>query len=170
MGKWVDKRGAVEANTIYVNGALVATDTTVQLPEITFMTADFNSMGEMSIPLINAIEDMEATITKIGVDDNMTKLTAPGKKDLEIRWVQDRIQSDASIIPEGCKAHLIASPVTLHPGASLELGSATENEITYKVFRYNLFVNNQEVLLVDRIAHVLKVNGVDYSTSYDSLL
>lgn len=170
MGKWVDKRGPVEADTIYVNGTLACTDTAVTLPEITFMTADLNAMGEMSIPLINAIEDMEATITKIGVDKNMTLLTAPGKKNLEVRWVHDRIKSDGTIGAEGCKAFMSVSPVTLHPGASIELGSATEAEITYKVFRYNLFVNGEEILLVDRLAHTIKVNGTDYSKTYDSLL
>lgn len=170
MGKWVDKRGPVEADTIYVGGSLVATDSTVTLPEITFMTADVQAMGSMSIPLSNAIEDMEMSITKIGVDKNMTKLTAPGKKSIEVRWVQDVIKSDGTVNGEGCKAFLSVSPVTLHPGASLEIGSASENELTYKVFRYKLVVNGEEVLLVDRLAHTLKVNGKDYSKKYDSLL
>ena len=170
MGKWVNKRGPVESDTVYCEGALVAQDTTVTLPEVTFMTADIQAMGEMSIPLSNAIEDMEMTITKIGVDKNMTRLTAPGKKSVEIRWVQDLIKSDGSVSAEGCKAFLSVSPVTLHPGASLEIGSASENEITYKVFRYRLVVNGEEILLVDRLAHKLKVNGKDYSKKYDSLL
>lgn len=170
MGKWVNKRGPIEANTIYAEGTLVATDTTVTLPEITFMTADVQAMGEMSIPLSNAIEDMEMSITKIGVDKNMTKLTSPGKKSIEVRWVQDLIKSDGTVSAEGCKAFLSVSPVTLHPGASLEVGSATENELTYKVFRYKLVVDGEEILLVDRLAHTLKVNGKDYSKKYDSLL
>ncbi len=170
MGKWVNKRGPIEANTVYANGSLVATDTTVTLPEVTFMTADVKAMGEMSIPLNNAIEDMEMTITKIGVDKNMTKLTSPGKKSVEVRWVQDVIKSDGTTKNEGCKAFLNVAPVTLHPGASIELGSASENDLTFKVFRYRLVVDGEEILLVDRLAHIIKVNGVDYSRKYDSLL
>lgn len=170
MGKWVNKRGPVEADTVYCEGSLVAQDVAVTLPEVTFMTADIQAMGEMSIPLTNAIEDMEMSITKIGVDKNMTKLTTPGKKSIEIRWVQDLIKSDGTVSAEGCKAFLSVSPVTLHPGASLEIGSATENELTYKVFRYKLVVGGEEILLVDRLAHTLKVNGKEYSKKYDSLL
>lgn len=170
MGKWVDKSGPVEADTIYVEGMLAAVDTNVTLPEISFMTADIQAMGEMSIPLSNAIEDMEMSITKVGVDKNMTRLTAPGKKNIEIRWVQDLIKSDGTVRPQGCKAFLSVSPVTLHPGASLEIGSSSDNDLTFKVFRYKLVVDGEEILLVDRLAHVLKVNGMDYSRKYDALL
>ncbi len=170
MGKWVDKRGPIEANTVYANGILAATDTNVTLPEITFMTADVNAMGTMSIPLNNAIEDMEFTINKVGVDKNMTRLTAPGKKNIEVRWVQDVIKSDGTTKEEGCKAFINCAPTTLHPGASLEIGSSSENDLTYKVTRYKLVVGGEEVLLVDRLAHIIKVNGVDYSRKYDSLL
>ena len=121
-------------------------------------------------PLMNALDDMEMTISKSGIDKNMTALTTPGKKDIEVRWVQDRIKSDASVEAEGCKAFLKVAPVTLHPGASLEIGSASENDLTFKVFRYRLVVNGEEVLLIDRLAHVLKVNGKDYSKKYDKML
>lgn len=170
MSKWVNKRGPIEANTIYSDGVLVATDTTVTLPEVTFMTADVKAMGDMSIPLSNAIEDMEMTITKVGVDKNMTRLTAPGKKAVEIRWVQDLIKSDGTTAKEGCKAFLNAAPVTLAPGASLEIGSASEGDLTYKVFRYRVVVDGEEILLVDRLAHIVRVNGRDYSRDYDRLL
>lgn len=170
MGKWVNKRGPIEANTIYVNDRLVATDLTVTLPEISFMTADIQAMGTMSIPLANAIEDMEMSITKIGVDKDMARLTAPGKKSLEVRWVQDVIKSDGTVDAEGCKAFLTVSPVTLNPGASLEIGSPSENELTYKVFRYKLVVNGEVILLIDRLAHKLEVNGKDYSKAYDRML
>lgn len=170
MSKWVDKRGPIEANTLYVNGRLVASDTNVTLPEITFMTADVNAMGTMSIPLNNAIEDMEFSINKVGVDKNMTVLTAPGKKTIEVRWVQDVIKPDGTTKAEGCKAFINCAPITLHPGASLEIGSSTENDLTYKVTRYKLVVGGEEILVVDRLAHTLKVNGVDYSRQYDSLL
>lgn len=170
MSKWVNKRGPIEADTIYVNKKLTATDTNVTLPEVTFLTADINAMGTMSIPLMNAIDDMEMTISKSGIDKKMTTLTAPGKKQIEVRWVQDRIKSDANVEAEGCKAFLTVSPVTLHPGASLEIGSASENDLTFKVFRYRLVVNGEEILLVDRLSHKLKVNGKDYSKKYDKML
>lgn len=170
MSKWVNKRGPIEADTIYVNKKLAATDTNVTLPEVTFLTADINAMGTMSIPLLNAIDDMETTISKSGIDKHMTVLTAPGKKQIEVRWVQDRIKSDATVEAEGCKAFMTVSPVTLHPGASLEIGSASENDLTFKVFRYRLVVNGEEILLVDRLAHKLKVNGKDYSKKYDKML
>ncbi len=170
MGKYVTKRGAIEANTTYCDNELVANDCTIALPEVTFATADIQAMGTASMPLLGIIENMETSITKVGVDKNMTKLTAPGTHNLEHRWVQDVIGSDGSVSQEGCKAFLRVLPKTLAPGASLELGSASENDLTWVVTRYKLVVNGEEILLVDRFAHILRVNGKDYYEKFNSYL
>lgn len=169
MSKWVDKRGPIEASTLYSDGVLAACDVTMNLPAAEFMTAEVKAMGTMDIPL-DALENMEMTITKIGIDKNSTRLTSPGKKNLEARWVQDVIKSDGSTTKEGCKAFLVALPVTLMPEGALEIGSTSEGEIKYTITRYRLVVNGEEILLVDRLAHIIRVNGKDYSRSYDRLL
>lgn len=170
MGKFVTKRGSIEANASYCDKVLVANDCTITLPEVTFVTADIAAMGTASLPLMGLLEDMETSITKVGIDRNMTVLTAPGAHDLEHRWVQDVIQPDGSVKPEGCKAFLRVMSKTLAPGASLELGSASENDLSFAVTRYKLVVNGEELLLVDRFAHILRVNGKDYLSEYDNYL
>jgi len=170
MSKWIDKRGPVEASTTYVDGELVGTDMTFTLPEITFATADIQAMGTMSIPLFSMIEDMETTITKVGEDANMGKLQAPKMKTIEHRWVRDVVKSDGSIEKEGCKVFFKCVPKNLQPGNSIELGSASEGDLTYGVFRERLVINGEEVLLVDRLSRKIKINGTDYSSDLDSLL
>ena len=68
MGQWLDIKGPVVADTVYDGGVLVAKDVAFTLPGIEFLTADVQAMGNMTVPLIGLLENMELAITKIGVD------------------------------------------------------------------------------------------------------
>lgn len=155
------KRTAVEASTVYDKNKLQLTDAKVTLPEITAQTADVQIMGTASLPLLGLLEDMEATISKTGIDKKSTTLTKPGVHDIEVRWVQDVVKSDGATKQEGCKAFLKCIPKTIGPAADIEVGSIPEHDIAYTVLRYRLVVNGEEILLVDRTAGKLKVNGKD---------
>jgi P2 family phage contractile tail tube protein len=165
----IEFKGPVSANTIYSGNELCAKDSSVQLPAVTPITADYVAMGTMNLPVIGNIESMEMTITKIGTDVNLGKLVRPEKQDIEVRWVQESVGNDGSTKLEGCKAFLRAIPKGI-PGLTTEIGSAMENEITYEVTRYQLFVNGKELFLIDRLSQILRVNGVDYYAKIRSLL
>lgn len=174
MGKFVKITGPIEASTIYSgsgqNKTLVACDANVTLPEVAPVTADVNGiMGTGSIPLAGVIEDMEMTITKVGVDRNLALLTKPGMHEVEVRWVQDEIDANGNTSKVGCKAFMNVLAKTLMPGASLEVGASSENDTTFEVTRYRLLINNEEVFLIDRFSKILKVLGVDYA-DMDSML
>jgi phage tail tube protein FII len=166
----MDKSGAIEAVNVYVDNKLAAEDCTVSLPGIEFLTTEVKAMGNLTLPMLAALDDIETKVTKIGVDRNVGVLTSPGNKKLEYRWVHDKVKADGSVAPEGCKAFFTAVPTTLAPSIDIEIGSAEEAEITYKVTRYKLVVDGKEIILVDRLAHKLKVNGKDYTEKFNQML
>ena len=88
MGKWVDIKGPVVADTVYSDNVLVAKDTSFTLPGIEFLTADVQAMGTMTVPLIGLLENMELTVTKIGVDNGLSRLNRLEKQNLEFRCYQ----------------------------------------------------------------------------------
>ena len=65
---WLDLKGPILADTVYVDGVLAAKDVTIALPPVNLVTADFKAMGTYTAPLPGQIEAMEASITKIGID------------------------------------------------------------------------------------------------------
>lgn len=167
----MNKNAAVEANTVYVDNELVARDVSVTLPEVTNVMTTIQSMGETSIPAIGLIEDMEAAITKDGIDKNkLPKMITPKVKNIEVRWVQDMVSDNGAISQVGCKAFLRCYPKTIMPGIGLEIGSNSESELSYAVNRYRLVVDGKEVLVVDKLARILKVNGKGYAKSINKLL
>ena len=65
---WLDLKGPILADTVYVDGVLAAKDVTIALPPVNLVTADFKAMGTYTAPLPGQIDAMEASITKIGID------------------------------------------------------------------------------------------------------
>lgn len=169
MGKWLDIKGPVVADTVYADNVLVAKDTSFTLPGLEFMTADVQAMGNMTVPLIGLLENMELAITKIGIDNGLGRMNRLQKQNFEFRWVQNVVKSDGSTSVEGCKAF-----VRTMPGAISEIGvevaSAPENENTYNVTRMQVYANGEEIICVDRLSQILRVNGVDYMSKINNLL
>ena len=169
MGKWMDLKGPVVADTVYSDNTLVAKDVSFTLPGLEFMTADVMAMGNMTVPLVGLLENMELTITKIGVDMGLSRLGRLEKQNLEFRWVQNVVKSDGSQGTEGCKAFVRVMPAEL-PELGVELGSATEAEGTYTVTRMQIYANGAEYMCVDRLSQILRVNGKDYMSQINNLL
>ena len=104
---WLDLKGPILADTVYIGGTLVAKDVTISLPAVTPVTADFKAMGTYTAPILGQIEAMEASITKIGIDLGLRNMMKLESKTIEIRWAQDVKQADGSTKTEGCKACLL---------------------------------------------------------------
>lgn len=86
---WLDLKGPILADTVYIGGTLVAKDVTIALPAVTPVTADFKAMGTYTAPILGQIEAMEASITKIGIDLGLRNMMKLESKTIEIRWAQD---------------------------------------------------------------------------------
>lgn len=161
-GIFVNICGPVVGDTVYSEGTLVARDLGITLPAVTPMTADIAAMGTMSMPVWQLIESMEATITKIGMDKGLRSMIKPDMKPLEIRWVQTVTDANGVTKNVGCKAFIRGIPKSL-PEVGLEVGAASEHPVALEVTRYNLFVDGEEMWLIDRFAGIVRVAGKDYA-------
>lgn len=159
--KFVNICGPVVGTTAYCEGALVARDTAITLPEVTPVTADLQAMGTFSLPIWQLIENMETAITKIGADMGLRALIKPDMKPLEFRWVQTVTDANGTTKNVGCKAFIKGIPNKI-PGIGVTVGEASENECTIATTRYNLFVDGQEMFLIDRLAGIVRIAGTNY--------
>lgn len=162
MSKFVNICGPVVGDTVYCDNKLVARDVAVTLPEITPMTADVQAMGTLSLPIWQLLEHMEAAITKIGVDEGLRALIKPDMKPIEIRWVQTVTDANGNTRNVGCKAFLKGVPNKI-PGVGLEVGSASEGEVTIALTRFALFVDGAEMWEINRLAGIIRIDGKNYA-------
>ena len=164
-----DMKNAVLADTCYCDNQLAAKDVSITLPSVNFLTTEVNAMGTMDVILPGLIEAMEATITKVGMDVGLGKMLTPTKHNFEFRWVQNVLKAGGNTEPEGCKAFITGVPKGI-PGASLEIGSNIENEIPIGVTRYQLYCGGKEILCIDRLSQICRINGTDYYKKISTLL
>ena len=172
---FIDKTSVVEAVTVYEESDLVGNDYTVSLPDVVPVTADVGGlMGNMNIPLLNTIESMTSTITKVGIDKYAPRMCSPGKHNLIMKWVQDQVDSSGDVKPVGCKAEISGLSKSYMPAADLEVGSASEFECSYEVYIYKLYVDGVLVFEINRLTSTLKAwDGsklVDHSKKFSELL
>lgn len=167
--QWQDIKSAVVADSVYADKVLVARDVSFTLPGLEFMTADVQAMGNMTVPLIGLLENLKLAITKIGIDNGLSRMNRLEKQNFEFRWVQNVVKSDGSMKSEGCKAFVRTMPGSV-PELGVEVGSPTEHENTYNVTRMQVYANGEEILLVDRLSQILRINGKDYMAQIRNLL
>ena len=161
--------GPVIANTAYASNTLVAKDVDLDLPEVVPQGVDVSAMGTMTIPVWQLLENMEASVNKIGVDQGLTRLLTPEPIDVEFRWVHPVIDANGKTTNVGCKAFLHALPNKL-PGISSKVGEAGDLPCTMTVTRYQLFVDGAEMWLIDRLAGIIRIDGKDYMENIESML
>lgn len=166
---FVDIYGAIVANTAYVNNTLVAKDVEATLPEVTPVAAEVEAMGTMSMPIWQRLENMELTITKIGVDKGLRAMIKPDTMSLEMRFVQNVTDANGVTKQKGCKAFFKGVPTKI-PGIAVTVGEGSSNETTFTITRYQLFVDGEELFLIDRLAGIVRIGGTDYTKTVNSLL
>lgn len=165
----LDKKGAIVGATAYADNVLVAEDVTLSLPAVTPKTQTFSAMGDIELPL-PLYEAMEATVNKIGIDKGFIRLLAPKKRKFEFRWAQTVVKPDGTQKVEGCKAFITGVPKVIFPGGDIAPGENYEGAIPIAVTRYQLYVNGEEKILIDKLKGQVKVDGNDYAKSIKNLL
>ena len=113
-------------------------------------------------------ENMELAITKIGIDAGIGKMAATGMRRLELRSVQSVQQVDGESKNQSIKVFATGLSNKI-PGGSLEIGSAIENEMTYSLKRYQIFVDGEELVCIDRLGEC-RIMGKPITSGIESLL
>lgn len=169
VAKDIVRTGPVVGATTYVNDKLIERDYGFTLPNVAFMTAAINAHGEMNVPIPQLLEDMEHSLTKVGADEGLAALSVGEPIDIEHRWVYLKINANGSTKNVGCKAFLHCLPKGV-PELEITPGEITEAEATFTVLRYRLVVDGKEIVLIDRIANICKINGKDYAVDIEAML
>lgn len=169
MAAFLDIHGPVVADSAYANNKLVGRDVAVTLPEVAPTTADLRALGTMSMPIWQLLDNMEMSITKIGVDKGLSDMLKPEPLPLELRWMHTVTDANGATKNVQCKAFLRGVPTKI-PGIGIEPGNASENEYTLMITRYQLIVDGAELFLIDRLAGIVRIGGKDYASDLSSFL
>ena len=168
MANFTDLSGPIVANTLYVDDVLVGRDISATLPDIEFMTATVQARGEWEIPIQTLFSTIELAITRVGMTVNGGKLMETGMRRIELRNVQSKTGVDGTSGNQSIKEFATGLCKTL-PGGDITVGEAIEQEFSYSLKRYQVFVDGVELMCIDRTG-TCRINGKDITGGVESLL
>jgi len=157
------------------NGNLVVIDDSsdLQLPSIEKMTDTISGagiMGEIDMPTYGQIGSMTLTINTRADNPQYAILARPGEIKFEIVWVVDVFDSNqAKVGIQQHKVFLTGFNKTYDPG-KIEVNAGADGSSEFEIYYLRKLVDGREVLLIDKLNYVFKVNGVDYMSALNAAL
>jgi len=153
---------------VYNSGQDLLGVATVELPELEAMSDTVSGAGiagEVESPVLGHFGSMTTSFTWRTIEKSLTELAAQKAHSVEIRGSQqvyDAASGVYSTVPVRCSMKITPKTTSL---GSLEPGSVTDSEQEFEVLYIKLFVNNKEVVEIDKYNYIAKFNGVDVLAS-----
>ena len=174
MFQQIDQIGVVKGCTVYkvtdgvVEDSPCTLDAEVSLPQITHPSYTMQCMGDMELADQTRVNAMT---TGINCEPSIiqSKLMGKGVQSYVIRWAQEikRVNGTFDLVPY--VAYVSGIPRE-DVSATVRPGESTQGTLSIDTLKYRLTENGQEIRYVDRLAGILKVNGVDYRSEINSML
>jgi len=162
----------VEGQRIIDNKRVCEDVTSVSLPTIEHPTSTISASGmvmDVDMPNTTHYNAMEIGIShNNGV--NCAKLASPGKHNLEVRLVRQRYNvAGGAIEHESVKYRIIGVYKGTEKG-TVETNNPLGSTDKFSILRYEEEVNGEIVVLIDAMAGIIKINGVDNASIIENLL
>ncbi|WP_303872373.1 phage major tail tube protein [Tepidanaerobacter acetatoxydans] len=149
---------------VYKEGKFIAT-ADVELPDIEHMTETLSGAGiagEIEMPALGQIGSMTTTINFRTQTNAQIELLEPRGTMLDFRGSLQEYDSGAGkIVSKAVKVTMNVLPKTTGLG-KFEVGTPTDSSSELEVTYLKMFIDNKEVLEIDKTNYIYKVNGKDY--------
>jgi P2 family phage contractile tail tube protein len=163
--------GATGGIKALANSHECANATSISLPEIENKGEEISGagvLGSYAMPNPGQFSAMTTTLSAraFGADK---KYVVAQTVNLEIRIGANVQTSDGSMIVSGTRIYMTGHPTKITNG-SAEVSKTRDESVEYSVVRYREVVDGEETLLIDQIAGVYKIGGVDQLTGLRAAL
>ncbi|MCR4442144.1 MAG: phage major tail tube protein [Peptococcaceae bacterium] len=166
------RSGNIINHRVLVNDIEVDDVINIQLPNIEQQTVEMNGagiMGTIAMPTTGQFGSLELSISYKSVSRSVLRLQKPGNQNIEIRFVKDYMDSNGQMLPQGSKV-FATGVMKSSEGGTIENNGSIEGSVTYEIWRYRVVVDGVEILLIDKLANIFRVDGVDYMRRVNAAL
>ena len=161
MGTKIQK--VFDANVYVNNNSKHGQASEVTAPDISAIMTDYASLGMIgTAEFFNGFDKMEATIKWTYPDNEAKKACANFLKPVDLMIRSSKAEYDSGGISAEVPIVLyLKGYPTKHPGGSFSPKSDTEVESTFSVLYYKEEVDGEEIVELDVLNNIYKVNGED---------
>ena len=135
----------------------------IELPELNYMTDEIQ--GKVESPVIGHFDSMATTINWRTIEKKATQLMAMKTHLITARGaLQNHNASDGewSITPVRCVMRVMPKGLNL---GKFEVGATTDTSTEFEVIYLKLFIDEKEVIELDKFNYICKINGKDVLAS-----
>ena len=164
--------GNVIAHKVYGDGNEVGDNISCQLPSVEVASSELKGagiMGTIDAPSLGQINSLTFSMSQRSINKDSAQLSAPGVHNIELRFAKEVITGDGATVPEGTKVFISGMSKKLDPG-KVESASTMDGSLEFEVIRYRIVIAGVEVLLIDKLNYIYKINGVDYMKNVKAAL
>ena len=137
----------------------------VTLPSIEYMTETLSGAGiagETETPALGQVSSMTVQISMRTQHNEARKLLELKGNQLDIRGsLQEYDSSTGEIRAYPCRVSMFTLPKTYETG-KFEVGSTTDTSIESEVTYMRMWIDNEEIVEIDKLNYICKINGKDY--------
>ena len=163
--------GATGGIKVLANENEISNVTSVSLPEVELKGEEMTGagiLGSFTLPTPGNFSAMTSTVSLRAAGSDKKHLLA-NKVNLEIRLAANIQASDGSVVVAGTRIYMLGYPIKLGNGSG-EISKTRDESFDYSVVRYREVVDGEETVLIDQIAGVYKVGGVDMLSDFRAAL
>lgn len=163
--------GATGGIKVLANGVEIPNVTSASLPETEFSSEEISGagiLGSFSMPTPGQFGAMTTTISSRAFGTEKKYLLA-ALVNLEIRLAANVRSADGRIYVAGTRFYVRGNPIKVANGSG-EVGKTRDESVDFATTRFREVVDGSETLLVDQIAGIFRVGGVDMLAGLKSAL
>ena len=108
--------GNIIAHMLLVDSKEIADQVSCQLPSIEKPTSEIKGagiLGSIDMPITGQVNSMTFSINSRSINAGSAELAKPGIQNIELRFVQDVMQNDGSMIPASSKVFITGVNLSL---------------------------------------------------------
>ena len=139
----------------------------VTLPELEFLSAALKGAGiagEVNFPILGHTNSITCTLSWMSIHSDLTSLSAPGSHMVTLRGaLQQYDAATGQMIVSPVKITMRVLPTKMSLG-KFEPGEQTESENELSINYLKMTVDGEELLEIDKLNYIYRVNGEDYLT------
>ncbi len=163
--------GATGGIKVLAGGNGISNVTSISLPEVELSSEEMSGagiLGSFAMPTPGQFSAMTTTLSLRAAGADKKYLLA-AKVDLEIRIAANMRSMDGKLYTAGTRFYIVGYPIKNSNGNG-EISKTRDESFDYSTVRFREVVDGEETVLIDQIAGVYKVGGVDMLAGMRSAL
>lgn len=164
-------RGFLTGYEVYHEGTRLLGMADVELPELKYKTNTISGpgiMGDLELPGLGHTESLELTLNWRTINTDLFVFAEQKAHDITLRGSQQNYdQGNKNLSSEAVRIDFRGVPKNV-PLGKFEHTASTESKTTFELIVLFVYVGGVEMIHIDKVNYIAKINGTDYLKDYRS--